>query len=75
MLSSISCFFIKIYQKIPGPWHRMCRYYPTCSDYALEAIKTYGFVKGWYLSLKRILRCNPWGGFGYDPVPQKKEKE
>ncbi len=74
MLSRISCFLIRIYQKIPGPWHHMCRYYPTCSNYALEAITTYGFIKGWYLSLKRIIRCNPWGGVGYDPVPQRNKK-
>ena len=46
-----------------------CRYTPTCSQYAVEAIKKYGPIKGGWLALKRILRCNPWGGSGYDPVP------
>ncbi|MBQ0112073.1 MAG: membrane protein insertion efficiency factor YidD [Bacteroidales bacterium] len=46
-----------------------CRFTPTCSQYALEAIKKYGPFKGGWLAFKRILRCNPWGGSGYDPVP------
>ncbi len=63
---------IKIYQKIPGPWHNQCRFLPTCSNYGIEALETYGAWKGSILTLKRILRCNPWGGYGYDPVPPKK---
>ncbi len=59
---------IKIYQKIPGPWHNACRHIPTCSNYALEAIETYGSLKGGIMAIKRILRCNPWGTSGYDPV-------
>ena len=46
-----------------------CRYTPTCSDYAIQAVKKYGPIKGTYYSVKRILSCNPWGGSGYDPVP------
>lgn len=46
-----------------------CRYTPTCSQYAKEAIQKYGAFKGGWLAFKRILRCNPWGGSGYDPVP------
>lgn len=46
-----------------------CRYTPTCSEYAIEAIKKYGPVKGFWLALKRFMRCHPWGGHGYDPVP------
>lgn len=46
-----------------------CRYTPTCSEYALQAVKKYGPVKGGWLSVKRISRCHPWGGHGYDPVP------
>ncbi len=60
---------IKLYQSIPGPWHNKCRFYPTCSNYAIEAISKYGFIKGWYLAIKRILRCNPLCKCGYDPVP------
>jgi len=47
----------------------MCRFTPTCSTYTLQALKKYGFFKGGYLGLKRILRCHPWGGSGYDPLP------
>ena len=64
--------FIKIYQLIPGPWHKMCRYTPTCSDYSIIALKRFGAVKGSFLSIKRILRCAPWGGMGYDPVTERK---
>lgn len=46
-----------------------CRYTPTCSEYGIDAVKKYGAIKGGYLALKRILRCNPWGGHGHDPVP------
>ena len=48
-----------------------CRYTPTCSEYAIQAIKKHGIFKGIYLGTKRILSCNPWGGSGYDPVPEK----
>lgn len=63
---------IKIYQLIPGPWHNMCRYTPTCSEYAIISLKRYGVFKGSFISIKRILRCAPWGGSGYDPVPERK---
>ncbi|HHU00555.1 membrane protein insertion efficiency factor YidD [Xiashengella succiniciproducens] len=46
-----------------------CRYTPTCSQYAVEALKKHGPIKGLYLTIKRILSCHPWGGHGYDPVP------
>ena len=63
---------IDFYQKIPGNHHASCRYIPTCSNYAKEAIQTYGAIKGSYLAIKRILRCNPLGSSGYDPVPKKR---
>ncbi len=59
---------INTYQMIPGPWHTMCRHIPTCSEYAKEAIIKYGSFKGSILAIKRIMRCNPWGTSGYDPV-------
>jgi putative membrane protein insertion efficiency factor len=46
-----------------------CRFTPTCSEYAIEAVKKHGVLKGGHLAIKRILRCHPWGGHGYDPVP------
>lgn len=66
---------IKIYQKIPGPWHNKCRYIPSCSNYAIEAIETYGCIKGSFMALKRILRCNPWSKYGYDPVRREKNEK
>lgn len=61
---------IYIYRKGISPMTpASCRYTPTCSQYAVEAIKKYGPFKGGWLALKRILSCNPWGGSGYDPVP------
>ena len=73
-MKKISIKLIKIYQKIPGFWHDKCRYYPTCSNYAIEAISNYGFLKGWKLTILRILRCNPLGSYGYDPVPMNLKK-
>ena len=46
-----------------------CRYYPTCSQYSLEAIAKHGAMQGTWLAVRRLARCHPWGGFGYDPVP------
>lgn len=61
---------IRIYQVTLSPWFgKNCRYTPTCSNYGIEAIRKYGFFKGGWLTFKRILSCNPWGGSGYDPVP------
>lgn len=62
---------IKIYQWIISPilGPDKCRFTPTCSHYAAEALKKYGPFKGSWLAIKRISRCHPWGGKGYDPVP------
>jgi len=46
-----------------------CRYHPSCSQYAIEALRKYGAIRGGWLALKRLLRCHPWGGCGHDPVP------
>ncbi|MCW2392935.1 putative membrane protein insertion efficiency factor [Sphingobium sp. B1D7B] len=46
-----------------------CRYSPSCSQYAIEALRKYGAIRGGWLALKRLLRCHPWGGCGHDPVP------
>lgn len=58
------------YRKCLGPYlPKTCRFEPSCSTYALEALKKWGPIKGLFLTIWRILRCNPWGGSGYDPVP------
>ena len=67
----ILIFLIKIYQKIPGPWHGYCKHLPTCSNYAIGVLKEFGFIKGTYLSIKRILKCNYWNKGWYDPIPLK----
>jgi len=70
LLGSIFLVLIKIYQYFISPLTgAACRYTPTCSQYGVEAIKKYGAFKGGWLTLKRIARCNPWGGHGHDPVP------
>ena len=61
---------IWIYQKAISPYTPpSCRFTPTCSEYARQALLKHGPVKGLYLAIRRILRCHPWGGSGYDPVP------
>lgn len=66
---------IKLYQKTPLSSHSHCRFYPTCSNYAIESIESYGNIKGSFLAIKRILRCNPFNKkYGYDPVPKKEKK-
>ena len=62
---------IKFYQMIPGPWHNNCKHIPTCSNYGIEAIIEYGAIKGTFLTIKRILKCNPFCKGGYDPVKKK----
>ena len=63
---------IKCYKFLISPLlGQSCRYLPTCSEYSIEALKTYGFFKGLFLSIKRILSCHPWGQGGFDPVKKK----
>ncbi len=70
----ICIYLIQFYRKFLSPLKGTptCRFTPTCSEYALEAYKTHGFFVGTALSLWRVLRCNPFGKGGYDPVPPKK---
>lgn len=66
---------IRFYQIAISPYTpASCRYTPTCSNYAVEALKVHGLFKGGWLAVKRISKCQPWGGSGYDPVPEKAGK-
>lgn len=70
ILKYIFIYLIKFYQKFISPLKPpSCRFYPTCSQYAIESIKKYGSIKGSYLAIKRIIRCHPFNPGGYDPVP------
>ena len=72
LMSGIAVFIIKLYQFFISPLlPKACRYYPSCSAYSIEAIKRHGLFRGGFLSLKRILSCNPLFEGGFDPVPEK----
>lgn len=72
ILSRILIAPIRFYQRAISPFTPpACRFTPTCSQYMVEAIQKHGPLKGLYLGTRRILRCNPWGGSGYDPVPDE----
>lgn len=74
ILKGILIFFIRVYQVTLSPLlGQNCRHMPSCSKYTVEAIQVWGPFKGFWMGLKRISRCHPWGTSGYDPVP-KKEK-
>ena len=66
---------IELYQATPLHTHSLCRFRPTCSEYMKEAIERYGSFKGIGMGLKRLLRCHPFGKYGYDPVPVKEGKK
>ena len=75
-MKKLLILLVKFYQKtlshlFPG----VCRFKPTCSQYMIEAIETHGVFKGLYLGTKRLCKCHPWGGQGFDPVPPVKPKE
>ncbi len=70
-LTYIAYLIVKAYQVVVSPLlGTNCRYNPTCSAYALEALKKFGIIKGGLLSIKRVAKCHPWGGSGHDPVPK-----
>lgn len=65
---------VRFYQRFISPiFPSTCRYTPTCSHYTIEALEAHGLFKGGWLATKRILSCNPWGGSGYDPVPDSEK--
>jgi putative membrane protein insertion efficiency factor len=65
---------VRLYRLAISPWlGANCRFDPTCSTYAIEALQIHGVLKGTCLAVKRIGRCHPWGGSGYDPVPGREE--
>ncbi|MEZ4692291.1 MAG: membrane protein insertion efficiency factor YidD [Ignavibacteria bacterium] len=73
-MSYIIIFVIKVYQKIFSPMFAgSCRHYPSCSEYGIEAFERHGFFRGLYLTVRRILRCNPFFEGGFDPVPDEKD--
>lgn len=69
-------YLVKFYQGAISPlFPATCRYQPTCSHYTIEALQKHGLLKGGWLAIKRIFSCHPWGGSGYDPVPEKDPKK
>ena len=73
-MKRLSLIVIRVYQVTLGPIFGVlssCRYEPTCSHYGAEAISKFGFRRGWWLTIRRISRCAPWGGHGHDPVPDE----
>lgn len=69
-LTAVLLLPIYFYQRAISPLTPpSCRFTPTCSEYAVQALRKYGPLKGLYLAVRRLLRCHPWGGSGYDPVP------
>ena len=69
-VSAVLIGMVRLYQVGISPWTpASCRFTPTCSSYAIEALERHGARRGSWLALKRLLRCHPWGGRGYDPVP------
>lgn len=72
IFSKLIIVLVRFYQLAISPWlGKSCRYTPTCSQYMIEAVNEWGPLKGFWLGIKRIGSCHPWGGEGYDPVPKR----
>ncbi len=74
MIKKLIIWFINIYKKLPINTHGYCKFIPSCSTYAIDALNEYGVIKGGFLSIKRIIRCNPFSKGGYDPVKKRRKK-
>lgn len=73
MLARLLIGLVRFYQLAISPWTPpACRFTPSCSHYAIGALREHGALRGLWLSVRRIARCHPWGGYGYDPVPDRK---
>ncbi|GEA09656.1 putative membrane protein insertion efficiency factor [Alteromonas sp. KUL49] len=76
ILIALPILLIKLYQWLVSPMlGQRCRFHPSCSHYAIEALKVHGIAKGSWLSIKRILKCHPLHAGGYDPVPEKQQNK
>jgi putative membrane protein insertion efficiency factor len=74
LLNLLASAMLSAYKAVVSPWLMpACRFTPTCSEYASEAFRRYGFFRAASLSLHRLMQCHPWGKTGYDPVPDKKQ--
>jgi len=72
-MRSIAIFLVRGYQLLLSPLlGNNCRFHPTCSEYAIEALRAHGVMRGLWLTVRRIGRCHPWGGAGHDPVPPRR---
>jgi uncharacterized protein len=67
-------WFVRLYQRVTDGRPSPCRFVPTCSNYALDALERHGAVRGSALTVRRLFRCHPWGGHGWDPVPEGKHR-
>jgi putative membrane protein insertion efficiency factor len=74
MISRLLQLVVRVYQLFISPFSQgCCRYSPSCSEYAIDALRHHGVIKGCYYTFIRLCKCNPWGGSGFDPVPHVNE--
>lgn len=74
-IAQVLLLFVRLYQVTLGPvMGGHCRFHPSCSNYAIEALRRHGALRGSWLTVRRLLRCHPFGGFGYDPVPTRSRR-